>query len=442
MTNFAVDGIVSGMNTTQIVSQLMQLEALPQTALKNKVTTQQSALSAFQSVNTRIAALKTAAEVMGGVQIGDLLKPAAAWQSLAVTSSSDKVTAAATTSAATGSVTFNVTALAAAHSIRSEPVNNTDSIAGSQITVQVGTLGPKTFDLTDTTINGVVTAINADKELGVVAAAVQVADGSYRLQLTAAKTGADSVFSITGLTKTTGVLTDGANAKISVGGTTSPAPYEIESSTNTFTGVLAGVTFTVSAKVDDVTVTSSRDTKAIADKMQAMVDSVNFAISDIDRVTAYSTDSKKSGPLAGNAILRQLESQISGTVNKPTSTNQSMSSIGVQLDRYGKLTFDKTKFLEQLGKDPAAVQLAAEELSQRLTKVGTDATAPSTGLVTAAIDGHNSTIKSLNDRITAWDDRLEVRRLAIQRQFTAMETALGKLKSQSSWLAGQLGGLG
>ena len=34
----SVDGLVTGMSTTDTVAQLMQVEALPQTALKNKVT--------------------------------------------------------------------------------------------------------------------------------------------------------------------------------------------------------------------------------------------------------------------------------------------------------------------------------------------------------------------------------------------------------------------
>lgn len=441
MTNFAVDGIVSGMNTTQIVSQLMQLEALPQTALKNKVTTQQSALTAFQSVNTRIASTKTAAEVIGGVQIGNLLKPATAWQSLTATSSATSVTAAATTGTTTGSVTFDVTAVAAADSKTYAEVTGltalvADPAVGLSFSVNGGPAKPVTF--TDGSLSSVVAAINGTADLGVTAAAVQVRDGVYRLQLTAAKTGAANSFTVTGVTPAQQFSTVGADAVIKVGG---PTGYEVKSPTNTFSGVLAGVTFTVSAVASGVTVTSGRDTKGIADKMQAMIDSVNFALSDIDRVTAYSAGTTKSGPLAGNSTLRQIDGQLSSTVNTPTAGGKSMSTIGVQLDRSGKLTFDKAAFLAALEKDPAAAQAAASELAQRLAKVATDATAPTTGLITTAIDGANATIRGLNDRITAWDSRLEVRRLSIQRQFTAMETALGKLKSQSSWLSGQLSGL-
>src|SRR5436309_14841084 len=57
-----VDGLVSGMNTTQVIAQLMQVAAQPQTDLKNQVAKENAVISAYQSVNNRLAALKTAAE--------------------------------------------------------------------------------------------------------------------------------------------------------------------------------------------------------------------------------------------------------------------------------------------------------------------------------------------------------------------------------------------
>src|SRR5256885_12334286 len=56
-----VDGLVSGMNTTQVIAQLMQLAAQPQTDLKNQVAQENTVISAYQSVNSRLAALQTAA---------------------------------------------------------------------------------------------------------------------------------------------------------------------------------------------------------------------------------------------------------------------------------------------------------------------------------------------------------------------------------------------
>jgi len=60
----SVDGLVSGLSTTDMVNQLMQVEALPQTALKNKVTAQNKAVTAYQDINTKLAALTKAAKAL------------------------------------------------------------------------------------------------------------------------------------------------------------------------------------------------------------------------------------------------------------------------------------------------------------------------------------------------------------------------------------------
>jgi flagellar hook-associated protein 2 len=71
-------------------------------------------------------------------------------------------------------------------------------------------------------------------------------------------------------------------------------------------------------------------------------------------------------------------------------------------------------------------------------KAATDRT---TGILTTAITGRNESIKRLDDGIEAWDIRLELRRTTLTRQFTALETALSRMNSQSSWLSGQISSL-
>jgi flagellar hook-associated protein 2 len=59
----------------------------------------------------------------------------------------------------------------------------------------------------------------------------------------------------------------------------------------------------------------------------------------------------------------------------------------------------------------------------------------------STITGRKNEIDSLSDQIDNWDVRLAARRLALQKQYADLEVALGKLNSQSTWLAGQLAGL-
>ncbi|MGZ4625619.1 MAG: flagellar filament capping protein FliD, partial [Kineosporiaceae bacterium] len=60
----------------------------------------------------------------------------------------------------------------------------------------------------------------------------------------------------------------------------------------------------------------------------------------------------------------------------------------------------------------------------------------STGTLTSAQQGRLTEVKTLQAQIDAWNTRLAAYRDQLTRQFTAMETALASLKSQTSALAG------
>jgi flagellar hook-associated protein 2 len=190
-----------------------------------------------------------------------------------------------------------------------------------------------------------------------------------------------------------------------------------------------------------VTLTSVRDDKGLADKMQALVDSINAASTEIDKYTVTGGKTK-SGVLAGDYAMRQLDSRIADSVNTPlTGSGNTLATIGIQLDRYGKITFDREKYLAALSKDTVGTQAAATEVATRFADLGKSVSEPRKGSLTLAVARHDETVKSLNLQIEAWDVRLASRKDALTRQFTAMETALGRLRDQSNWLVGQLGSL-
>src|SRR3954465_11777291 len=95
-------GLISGIDTGTLISQLMQIEANPQTLLKTKLTDTQADATAYRPVNTKLDALRTAPEA---------LPKAAPWAAAKASSSSPAVTATAGADATPGSLTFNVTAL-------------------------------------------------------------------------------------------------------------------------------------------------------------------------------------------------------------------------------------------------------------------------------------------------------------------------------------------
>lgn len=473
-----VDGLVSGLDTTNLIKQLMQVEAAPQTRLKTKVATAQTAVSSYQSVNSKVSALKSAADSLS--QLGT-------WRSVKATSSSSTVTATASTNlnATSGSLTFDVTSLASKQRTtmpvpmftgdgdgdgKPDPVAITNS---ASITITPGSYDadgnftasgdPKTIDISaDQSASGIAKAINA-AGAGATAFVMPTSATDGVLQVTGTKTGANNGFQITGLD---GAGTAGASpastyatsATLTMTGG-DHVPYSVSSDTNTFTGLMAGVTITVSQKETGVTVDASNDLDAIAGKFQAMVDAANASLTEIAKQTAYDPSTKQGSPLTGDFSVRNMQQQILSAVSQglsyddpawvrpnpdtdPPSTPPkinfgSLSKFGIALDSTGQLTFDASAFTDAYNSDPAGVQQAGTALGDQFEKLSGGM---STNL-TSVITGRNSEIDGLNDQISDWDVRLSVKQQALQKQYSDLEVALGKLKDQSNWLAGQLAGL-
>ncbi|MFF5232009.1 flagellar filament capping protein FliD [Dactylosporangium sp. NPDC000521] len=450
----SVDGLISGMSTSSVISGLMQVEAAPQTALKAKVATQQKVVTAYQGINTKMKALLTASKA--------LVDPTA-WKGGVATSSSDAATATTTSSGAqSGALSFRVNKLAAAHAVvfNGTVTATTDTImSGSSFQIDVnGT--PKTVNVTDGSLKGVVDAINKTPDLGVKATAFQVSPGQYTMQLTSTTTGKASTFDFSsgGNPFTLGaeqIVSTGADAELLVG---DPAtPLKVTSSTNTFKDLMNGLTVTAT-KVQQptdppVTVTVARDNEGIATKVQAMIDAANQALSEISTQTKNKSGAVPGGPLAGNGTMSQVASRVLNTVSGGTASNGSYKDVGIELTRDGQLTFDKAKFIAALDADPEKTEALFIDTAQtdvtmktgladKLAGVADTATQTNTGTLSRLITSGNDAITDLNHRVDDWDVRLQARQAALQKQFGAMETALGKLKNQSSWLSGQLASLG
>jgi flagellar hook-associated protein 2 len=443
--SMSVDGLISGMDTTSLISQLMQAEAGPQTALKSRLSSSQTAASAYRTVNSGFAALRAAAEAA--------LKPDA-WTPVKASSSSSAVTATAANGATTGSLTFAVKSTAAAHSVVS-PANWTavTDAHGLPSPLEVrdeNGAAVGTITITGTTLNDAVTAINAST-YGLSAAAVSSGNGTFRLQITAKETGAAAKFDV-GTAGTFTATTVGKNAVLTIG---TDSTYDVQSATNTFDGLLPGVTLTATKQdpLAPITVTVGADPDAVAGKVQALVDAVNSAISN---VRTYTNNAKGStAALKGDYAVGQLAGQLLDAVSFAVGSDGSPAQVGFQLTRDGSVTFDKSKFLTALAADPAMAQrmlvgapagtdengdpvAAVTGLAERLLTVSKVASDSATGSLVKLAEGQDSLVKDITDRIAAWDLRLAQRKAMLTRQFGAMETALSSLKNQSNWLAGQL----
>jgi flagellar hook-associated protein 2 len=481
----SIDGLITGMSTTDTINQLMKLEGAPQTALKNKITTANKVVSAYQSVNSRLSSIASAAKALG---IPDT------WGAMKATSSSDAAAVSAKAGATAGSMSFRVKELAATHTVTyrtgavASPSANVLSGDDNKFTILIPDgAGTKPLELTanDKSLKEVAAAINGATEAPYTAAVVQIGAGTYTLQLTAKESGAAAAATMAmvggpGELTLTGaaVTTQGADARLTVG--SGPGAYDVTSKSNTFTDVLAGVTVTAAKVQTDtdvpVTIKLAADVDGIAAKVQALVDNANVALGEIASQSKIKSGEVGAGPLVGDSQMRKLTQDIIGAVTNgfkvSDSSTLSFHDVGISVDRSGKLTFDKTKFTTALAEDPAKTRSyfdtytekaggtdkkfdpgfdTAKGLARTLEAVAliategvadpTDTSKPKQGTLQALIQQRNNAIRGLNDQVAAWDIRLESRRSNLQRQFSSLEVSLGKMQQQSSWLAGQLAGL-
>ena len=425
MAGLSFSGLTSGLDTAAIVDQLIAVERNPQVLLAQKRSKQNAVLTALQGLNTRLASLATAATA--------LAKPET-WTKPTATSSSSTVTVATTASSGSGSLSFDVTALAQRASVTTAPITDglpphtprTFTISGTAPDFQ-----PLTVTAASSNVRDMAQAINA-ADGAVVATAVPTGTGEYRLVVSAKLSGSGSL-SVEGDAPAFTTLREGSDATLDLGG-----GVVVSSRSNTFAGLLGGSDVTVSAVEAGVTLTAAPDPKAVAKQAAGTVGALNVVLSEIASQTRAAVGS--AGPLVGNSLLRGIQQQLATAVSTAVP-GATLADLGIQLTREGTVTIDEAAFAAYAAKEPATAKALTTAFAEAVGAVATTASRTGTGLIAEAIASSQSTVKDLDARIAAFDDRLARRRGALERQFAALEVALQRSQSTQKYLPGALANL-
>lgn len=456
MANFGIDGLASGLNTTEVINSLMRVEAAPQNLLKTKQSNLQSVVSALQGINVRIQSVQSSAAKAADP---------ANWNAFSTTSSSKSVAATASATAQVGSLSFTVDQVATRQVSLSEPVTD-----GAQLAPD----NPPTFTLktadgtfvsvtaASNSLSDIASAINSS-DMGVKVAAVRVAGGetpTYRLQFTAESTGADGAFefylgdeaSVVAETATridANVAKQAQDASITLWKGT---PYEqaVTQSSNTFDGIMAGVSVTIAENTEvgeEVTINVATDANKVKSLASNIVSALSVVISEIGSRTATTTTTGADGRvvvsgglLSGDSSVRSALDQLTQAAIYPIN-GFSPASVGINIDRTGAITFDDAAFAAAFADKPAEVADFVQQLATRLEGVAKNISDPYEGVLTSKITANESLVTDYGRQIESWDSRLEMRRANLQATYSALEVTLSNLQSQSSWLAGQIASL-
>jgi flagellar hook-associated protein 2 len=463
-------GLGSGIEISNLVSQLVAAEGQASTTqLDRRETSAKDHLTALGTLKGALSAFQTAASK---------LKDSNSLRSSTATSSSEDIlTATAGASTVAGSYAVQVMSLAQSQTLVSGGqgfASATDTVGTGSLTIKVGS---SQIDLNITSSNntlvGIRDAINrSPQNEGLVSASIINVDNGAggtesRLVLSAVQTGTANRLTLTAVdddgnnTDTNGLSrlvydpngsgvanmaekTAAKDAVINVAG------YDVTRSSNTITDVIDGVTLDLkSAKPGTtVNVNIASDKSAVSKTIQDFVDAYNKLNTVIGDLTKYDSTGKNSGPLLGNSTLRGIQNTIRRELGNSVSSaaNSSYStlfSIGVEIDRLGKMSINQSRMDDALKNNPKALEdvfASSNGIAVRLDNT-LDLYLQTGGILDGQTKSLSSTLQSIGKDRLDLQDRMAKLQDTLLKQFNAMDSMVGQLKATGSYLTQQLSAL-
>jgi flagellar hook-associated protein 2 len=452
MAGIQLSGLASGLDTASIIDQLMAVERQPRTRIVMRQASEQARRDGLNQVATQLKTLKDAATA---------LRSTATWADTQTATSSDATKIAVTRTGGAGPGGYDIAVTRMASSTQ-RTYTYAPPAAGTDLTFTVkdaqGADVPTTITLAaGASLDDAVSTINTTAGSPVFAVNV-----SGKLVLASRTTGENARFTMAD--SAGGTLTQeserlGQKAQ----GTVDGVPFDSE--TNVVTGAIPGLSLTLkgttaSTQVDvgapgpDASALTDK-VKAFTDAYNAVVDSIRAKVSEKPIANASTAAQAKTGALYGdaglNSVLRQLRQAVSDPIAGNASALDGMGELGVSTGTAsstinadsvaGKLTFDSTKLTAALATDPLAVRkllggiTGTDGFAQRLEGI-VDPVAGTNGTLSQRISSEDSTLSRIASDLLAFDTRMTRKQDALNKQWSALETALQKAQSRASDISG------
>lgn len=485
-----VSGLASGMNTDEIVAQLVNAQSSRlNKMMQNKISTSWKS-DAYRDVNKKVDEFRKAMEG---------LRLESTFNKQAVTSGNTSVTVS---SAGTSTQTnFEITSATPAQAAKPAMVSFNSGMASGSTSIGTSAIS---FSL-----NGA--AVTLDANMTFDQAIARINESSTTTNVKASNVGGSLVFTSTGtgtsqainITGTsanslnlTDISTTGSDA---VSGTVTINGTTINVSSNTFT--YDGVTFNINGAIDTtnpVSIQVGSDTDSVFNSIKTFVDKYNELIADLNgkltekRYRDYPPllddqkkdmkendiklwdEKAKSGLLTSDSTIRTFLNEMRNSLNSVVENNggsfSTLKEIGIN---FSDLYQDKGKLILDEAKLKGVLKTNLEDVKKLFTANGASSTSTATSVTDSTVHqnsgfgrriydrinttisqlgtiagSHNSSVdtksyiakqlKSLDANIDNEQDRVNAYEQRLWRQFTAMEKALSQMNSQSSWLSQQL----
>ncbi|MNS59796.1 Flagellar hook-associated protein 2 [compost metagenome] len=362
--------------------------------------------------------------------------------------------------AVAGQYTIEVKNLARAQSLQSSAVADRTAKNGATGTFEIeladGT--KRTVDLKDdTSLNGIVKAINADDKTGLRATVINDGNGNNYLMLTSRETGEKaSVKSITvnGDQSLKDILTFSTDANGVTSGMKATAGQDAEviingitvkSGSNNISTAIDGITLNLAEKTEagkPITLKLEADTSVASKAVQDFVTKYKTLQTTIKNLTAFDAAAATNQPLTGDGTTRSIQSALSGALQGVlgNGTLRSLADLGITTDATAReLKLDTTKLTKALTENPADVTklLTGENGLAKNIDAALKDVLGSTGSLKTRQDGLAKSITALDAqkaRAKASSDA-EIERM--RTQFVALDTFYMQMQSTGSYLTQQ-----
>lgn len=377
MVGISSAGIGSGLDIEGIISSLMAAERLPLNKVSQERTAINTKISIYGIIKNSFADLKSAADKLTNLSNLNPLK---------ATSSDDKfVSATASAAGAKGSYSIEVSQLAKAQSVAAPGVATSDSIVGTgSLTITLGSYDSGTNTFTDNTaktpvtinigagqqtLEGVRQAIN-ESDSGVTASIVNDGAGS-RLVLTSKETGAVNGFKLevtdsdgnntdtTGLsmlafdpTAAAGTGKNAESLQVAQNANFTINNLAVSKASNTVSDAVEGLTLNLKAvTTTPINLEVGLDDTALKTTLDGFVAAYNKIRGNLkDQQQKDATLSKETTPSTLERGMRNiLREQVA-------QYGVGLSDIGLNFDKDGVLSLNKTKLDTAVAADPSILE--------------------------------------------------------------------------------------
>jgi flagellar hook-associated protein 2 len=422
--NDAFSGKTNGIDVASTVDALMQIEEQPEVQMQQQQADISQQISLLSGISNDLQTLYSAANSLQDVNGGLTGKTA-------TSSQSDIVTATADTTAAVGNRTVTVSNLATISSSYSDSVPSTTQLGGVEIDVAYGDPNNPTstdkivIPSTDNTLQQAADYINSSN-YGVTANVVTDTQGS-RLVFVSKTSGAAGNLTVTSSALHFTQGTAGVDAQLNVDG------VPIDSSTNTVTTALPGVTLNLASASPGapVTVSVAADTSQATQTINSFVSAYNTVVNDINSQFTLDANAQE-GPLAGNSGLRSLQSQLLSAISYSVSgTGQyvNLQSLGIEMQDNGTLQVNSKVFTDAITNHYQDFQnffqsLSPQGLGNFFGNQMTQMTDPTEGPIAAAVTGLQQTNQSLTGDINDFEARMTSLQQQLTQEYSAVNATL------------------